>query len=185
MEGKELNITHCALATKSKSNDAYKLTKLYVATKTLSDENTGEGTKKFVLCSLRDGQSCKIDATFFPGDQVVKFLASGPNTLHLTGVVSPHEITVETYEEEEDDQSIDEDDSGKELESAKGTLSPGIRESNNEYDRNSEEMDSNGGNQEEDSEEERAGKRRTKKRRTKKRRKKKMTMMILQPAVSR
>ena len=63
-------------------------------------------------------------------------------------------ITVETYEEEEDDQSVDEDDSGEELESAKGTLSPGIRESNNEYDRNSEEMDSNGGNQEEDSEEE-------------------------------
>ena len=107
LEGKELNITHCALATKSKSNDAYKLTKLYVATKTLSDENAGDkGSQKFVLCSLRDGQSCKIDATFFPGDQVVKFLASGPNTLHLTGWYLRK--IVETYEEEEDDQSIDE-----------------------------------------------------------------------------
>ena len=132
LDGKELNITHCALATKSDTNDAYKMTKLFVATKALSDETKDDnGCKKFVLCSLRDGQSCKIDATFFPGDEVVKFLASGPNTLHLTGVISPHEISIETVEED-GIESIDGDVDGSNYESILENPRLGSDDDNNE-----------------------------------------------------
>ena len=92
----ELNITQCALASISKSEVAYKATKLGAAVRNRVNSYKAEDGNQhyFILCSLREGESMKLDATFFPDDKSVRFRAIGPNILHLSGVISPHKITV-------------------------------------------------------------------------------------------
>ena len=89
------------------------------------------GVKNSYYVVLEMDNHLKIDATFFPGDEVVKFLASGPNTLHLTGVISPHEISIETVEED-GIESIDGDVDGSNYESILENPRLGSDDDNNE-----------------------------------------------------
>ena len=116
----ELNITQCALASISKSEVAYKATKLGAAVRNRVNSYKAEDGNQhyFILCSLREGESMKLDATFFPDDKSVRFRAIGPNILHLSGVISPHKITVgsDSEEEEVDAGGVAEEDGEEEEE---------------------------------------------------------------------
>ena len=115
LSGRELNVTQCAFAALRTSDTGarYASTKLTVAVKGMPEE--GEKAKYYTLCNLKEGESVKLNLNFFPGDGAVKFKAVGPNVLHLTGVMSPHEIAVDSSsEEEEDDDDEEEDDEEEE-----------------------------------------------------------------------